>query len=115
MNPRKRPQDKSDSRESSPALSSLRLETSSESENDDCDSNREEPSKRMKMDNVDFEPDVGVECDGKQSEAQTAWRLVEDDSVSNLLSNNPSGLLNVLLNVESYSLRDVEFSTIRCF
>ncbi len=63
-----------DSRESSPPLSNLKLETSSESETDDFDTKRDDSPKRMRMDVMDAEPDVGVECDEKLSDAQSAWR-----------------------------------------
>lgn len=77
INPRKRHQSNQDSsRESSPRLSSLKLETSSESENDELEEIRKEVPKRMKMDSVEQEPDFGVECDERLTEAQVAWRSV---------------------------------------
>ena len=57
-------------------MSSLRLETSSESENEESDDFRQEVPKRMKMDNCEPEPDYGVECDEKLTPAQIAWRFV---------------------------------------
>ncbi|XP_065056466.1 ubiquitin carboxyl-terminal hydrolase 15-like [Rhopilema esculentum] len=61
-------------RESSPQMSNLRLEGSSESENDDAQDTGEEVPKRMRMDQLDSEPDFGVECDERLNPAQTAWR-----------------------------------------
>ena len=57
-------------------MSNLRLETSSESENDDQEETIQEVPKRMKMDVFEPEPDYGVECDEKLTQAQTAWRFV---------------------------------------
>ena len=57
-------------------MSSLRLETSSESENEESEDFRQEVPKRMKMDNCEPEPDYGVECDEKLTPAQLAWRFV---------------------------------------
>jgi len=75
VNPRKRQQNyQGNSRESSPQMSSLRLETSSESENEESEDFRQEVPKRMKMDNCEPEPDYGVECDEKLTPAQLAWR-----------------------------------------
>eukprot|EP00112_Aurelia_sp_Birch-Aquarium-sp1_P010751 Seg2289.2 transcript_id=Seg2289.2/GoldUCD/mRNA.D3Y31 product="Ubiquitin carboxyl-terminal hydrolase 15" protein_id=Seg2289.2/GoldUCD/D3Y31 len=74
VNPRRRFLEAQSSRESSPGISGLRLETSSESDNDESDGPRAESCKRMRLNNVDMEPDVGVECDEKLSEAQIAWR-----------------------------------------
>ena len=56
-------------------MSNLRLETSSESENDELDDVGQDVPKRMKMDNFEPEPDYGVECDERLNEAQTAWRF----------------------------------------
>ena len=74
VNPRRRFLETQSSRESSPGISGLKLETSSESENDESDGSRAESCKRMRLNNFDTEPDVGVECDEKLSEAQIAWR-----------------------------------------
>ena len=74
FSPRKNVQDKLDSREFSPPFSNLRLETSSESDNEENNSCREEDSKRMRLENIEVELDVGVECDERLSDAQNAWR-----------------------------------------
>ena len=55
---------------STPPMSDLKLDTS-ESDNDE---EFGEERKRMKMDNFDTEPDVGVECDENVSEAESQWR-----------------------------------------
>eukprot|EP00794_Sanderia_malayensis_P011244 gene11244-12424_t len=97
VNARKRLQDdgNTNSRESSPHLSDLRLgeTSSSDSETDDCVNDTAAKNtatvtlKRRRLNDIDAEPDVGVECDGKLSEAQISWRSYVKQNRSVIVDN----------------------------